>query len=86
VINRLNNPALHFHTLINYKLENKHKISPNIRFFDVALEHRSNGQDRDVGEEVGGRLLTEIAYAADNDKFSTRSVGVPTISVLRWAA
>jgi SnoaL-like domain len=69
VINRMNNPALHIHTLINYKLENKDKISPNIRFFDIGLEHRSNGQDRDVEEQLGGRLLTEIAYEAGNDNF-----------------
>lgn len=86
VVNRISNPAFHLRqylpTTCEYQAGNRvldfmtHKLvrdSWAIRFIDLGLEHRSNGQTVDAGDTVTdtaspdfGRYLTEIAYA-NND-------------------
>jgi hypothetical protein len=72
VINRMNNPALHINTLIDQKDWRKTKDinSWKIRFIDLGIEHRSNGQDKDVDElNDNGALRTVVAYDEGDDEF-----------------
>lgn len=74
VINRLNNPALHFHALIdqeNWRSElEKNRNSVRVRFLDIGIEHRSNGQDRDIEERnAQGELLTVVADQTGDHAF-----------------
>lgn len=70
VINRISNPALHWRI---YPKEGKTPIKNlTLEWFDIGVEHRSNGQvveiferDTDPGSPTVGQLLTQIAY--DND-------------------
>lgn len=72
VVNRLNNPAAHLRVLIdNYeRLQSTEIVSPALRYFEVALEHRSNGQDKDIEEtNAEGELKTQVAYESDDHEF-----------------
>lgn len=68
VINRTSNPAFH----LLFKLKDR----KNIEWFDIGIEHRSDGQvvdandkDTDPGSPTFGQYLTQIAYQNDNHKY-----------------
>ncbi len=58
VINRVSNPGFHY----------RQQISDSIfRYYDLGLEHRSNGQVTEIDERDGANLKTQIAY--DNEDY-----------------
>lgn len=79
VINRLSNPAFHF--IWEYYQSNV------INYFDIGLEHRSNGQVTDADEFIGVpgtstfRYRTQLAYENnDHEYFDTISRSANYIS------
>lgn len=72
VVNRLNNPALHLYTRIGGDGPSTPKTDrlTGIRYLDISVEHRSNGQVTEIDElNADGLLRTQVAYNNDDHEF-----------------
>lgn len=65
VINRLNNPAFHYRKHFDSSSEQN---LFSLEWFNLGLEHRSNGQVTRADAKIGDRFVADIRY--DDEEFS----------------